>query len=408
MRKLTGLLILIITAAFVLSVKPTVCKAEAPTALATAQQKVTAEFGRLDGGLKHAAKILGTTGLTGDKTRSILTKLCNDFDYAVDCAAVDLQGKMVTIEPAPYRQFEGKDISAQEQVQQIMKTGKPVLSRVFKSVEGFPAADVEYPVLTPAGQRLGSVSILFRPEKLLSKIIVPLVQGTPVNIWVMEKGGLILYDVDTPQIGLNLFTAPLYKSYPGLVRLGRRIAERPEGNGVYRFLSNPSQNIVRKNAFWQSVSLYDTQWRIVAIHVEQDVAEKQKAIIVPPSTMEQKLETFSAKGSLIQALAAGDKTKGMQLFKEFHDGMPDIYSVQWMDEKGVNRFGYPKENSFTDYDYNARREACDKDFLKILAERKPAVYEKALVEGRTGIFTFRPVFKQDRYLGMVYFIRLKK
>ena len=79
-----------------------------------------------------------------------------------------------------------------------------------------------------------------------------------------------------------------------------------------------------------------------------------------------------------------------------------------MDAKGVNRFGYPEENSFADYNYNDRKAAIDQDFLKILAERKPDVYEKQLYEGRIGMFVFRPVFNQDRYLGMIYYIRLKQ
>lgn len=266
MRKLFIYVMLIVLVMLATAVQPALCFADAPPALREARQKVMAEFDRLDEGLRQAAKVLGTTGLTGEKARPALAKLCTDFDYAADCAAIDLQGRMVTIEPAPYRQFEGKDISSQEQIKRIVKTGKPVLSKVFRSVEGFPAADAEYPVISPGGQRLGSVSILFQPEKLLGKILVPLLAGIPVDIWVMEKEGLILYDVDSPEIGLNLFTSKLYQPYAGLIRLGRRVAAAPEGNGVYKFRSGSSSVVVRKKAFWQSVALYGTEWRLVAIH----------------------------------------------------------------------------------------------------------------------------------------------
>lgn len=407
MRKLIGLLSLIITVVFIIAAQPGVCQAEARQVLTRAKQKVAAEFDRLDAGLRQAARELSTTGLTGDNARSILAKLCSDFDYAVDCAAVDSQGKMVTIEPASFKQFEGKDISAQEQVQRIRKTGQPVLSRVFRAVEGYPAADAEYPVAAPDGRKLGSVSILFPPEKLLSKIIIPLVQGTPVDIWAMEKEGLILYDTDTPQIGLNLFTSPLYQPYLGLIRLGRRIAAQPAGKGFYKFRGGSSPKIVKKNASWQSVSLYGTEWRLVAIHVEYKSPAQKTGIAVPAGTMERQLTSLTTKNSLIKALAGEDSAGEMQLFKEFFNNAPGIYSVQWIDEKGINRYGYPRENSLTDYDYNARRTANDQDILKILNERQPSVYETDLIEGRRGIFTFRPVFQKGRYLGMVYFIRLK-
>lgn len=259
---------LLMIALFLLGAATTAAgETKAPPALEKAQRQVTVEFARLDEKLKQAATILGATGLTGNEARQALLNLCNDFDYAVDCAAVDLQGKMVTLEPAPFRQFEGKDISDQEQIKRILKTGQPVLSNVFRSVEGFPAADAEYPVATPQGQRIGSVSILFHPEKMLARSLVPLLQGTSVDIWAMEKSGLILYDRDSTQIGLNLFTSSLYQPYTSLVRLGRQIAAKPAGKGSYQFLSGSSPQVVRKKAFWRTASQYGTEWRLVAIYI---------------------------------------------------------------------------------------------------------------------------------------------
>ncbi len=249
----------------------------APAALGLARQGIEREFGRLDAALKRAAQTLGQTGLTGGPARAALAELCGGFDAAVDCAAVDRSGRMVTIEPAPFRVHEGKDIGAQEQVRRLMKTGKPVLSRVFRSVEGLPAADAEYPVSAPDGRRLGAVSLLFLPEKLLGGVIVPLVKGIPANtappgqdglqIWVMEDTGRILYDVDAREIGQDLFTAPMYKPYPGLIRLGRHIARRSSGSGAYEFLKDTDERtVIRKRAHWQTVSLYGTAWRLVAVH----------------------------------------------------------------------------------------------------------------------------------------------
>lgn len=371
--------------------------------LMDARQNVAAELDRMDASLKQTARVLGTTGLTGDAARESLNKLCANFDYAVDCAAVDMSGKMVTIEPAPFSSFEGKDISDQQQVRRIIKTGKPVLSNVFRAVEGFPAVDVEYPVVTPSGKRIGSLSILIHPEKLIGNVLVPLIAGTPLDVWVMEKSGRILYDRDEMQIGLNLFTASLYKPYKGLLHVGRRIAANREGSGVYKFRSDTSPEILQKTAFWKSVSLYGTEWRLVAIHVEQ---KGPTGILVPAKTMKQRLEALASSRVLIQALSARDKIKGMQLLKEFYENTPGIYAVQWVDEKGINRFGYPPTNSLIDYDFNALRSEEDQNMLKMIDARKPAAREGLLMEGRTGIFIFEPVFDQERYLGMVYYIRL--
>jgi hypothetical protein len=404
--RLVRFMTLLVPALCLMPAAPSFCGSEAPMPLATVQQKVAAEFAKLDTGLKRAAQALGATGLTGDKARPILTELCGSFSYAVDCTAVDSDGRMVTIEPAPYRHYEGKSIGEQEQVKRIMQTRRPVLSDVFRAVEGFEAADAEYPVITPEGKFIGSVSLLFKPEKLLGDLIAPLVKPTPVDIWAMEKGGLILYDVDTPQIGLNLFSAPLYRPYAELLSLGRRIAASPQGKGAYRFTRGPVKRVVKKNAFWQSVSLYGTEWRLVAIHVERKSSgKKATGPAVSAPTPEQRLKSFAEKRSLAEALAGGDKAKGMRLFREFYEAAPGIYSVQWVDEKGINRLGYPEENSLIDYHSN--RAPSDQDMLKLLATRKPAGFEAPLIEGKTGIFTLRPVSRHGRYLGMVYIIRLK-
>lgn len=265
---------LVAAVAALLLAAPVVASAAAPAFLDRAAQALEGEFQRLDAGLQRAAQALGRAGLTGEKARAALAELCGGFDDAVDCAAVDPAGRMVTIEPAAYRPHEGADIGAQEQVRRLRETGKPVLSRVFTAVEGFPAVDAEYPVVTPEGRFLGSVSLLFRPERLLGRVVVPLVEGAAPEkggraIWAMEENGHILYDVDTAQVGLNLFTSPLYRPYPGLVELGRRIARLPAGEGAYAFLrESRGREAVTKRAFWQSVSLYGTSWRLVAVEIQ--------------------------------------------------------------------------------------------------------------------------------------------
>jgi hypothetical protein len=372
------------------------------------RQKVTEEFNRLDASLKRAAETLGTAGLTGDRARSALRELCGAFSYAVDCTAVDAAGRMVTVEPAPYRRFEGSDISNQEQVERVKDSRKPAMSAVFRAVEGFEAADAEYPVTAPDGKFLGSVSVLFTPSRLLGDIIRPVTEGTPLDIWVMEKTGRILYDIDTPQIGLKLFTSRLYRPYGSLVRLGRRIATQPEGSGVYRFKAQPSKKTVAKNAYWQTVSLYGSEWRLVGIHIEHDASGKRTGHIKPATTPEQRLAALATERKLIAALADSDKKRGKELFREFYEDTPGIYSVQWVDAHGINRFGYPAENSLIDYDYHSGRAASDTETLRILVDKKPAIMEAPLFEGRTGIFTFRPLFSGERYLGMVYFITIKQ
>ena len=407
MRRWCTCLFLVFGTAWALAVNSAWSNPETPTALLTVQKMTAAEFGRLDSEMKQAAVALATSDLAGDRARSILNRLCGKFSYAVNCAAVDLQGKMVTVEPAAFKLYEGRDISGQEQVAYILTNRKPVLSQGFQAMEGFAAVDIEHPVATPEGRFLGSVSLTFRPDKFLGDIVRPTLQGMPLDIWAMEKEGLILYDIDPRQNGLNLFTCRLYRPYSELIRLGRRISKMPEGSGSYWFLDGPEKKTVKKNAHWVSVSLYGTAWRLVAIHMEQDPSGKDVGTGDQKWGLEKKLESFVKKDFLIKALAGDNKNKAMKYLKEFYDHTPGIYSVQWVNDKGINRFGFPAKNSLSDYDYHQKRTPGDSEIIRFLAEKKQIIWEKTLMEGKTGVFTFSPVFQDKLYLGMVYVIKLK-
>jgi hypothetical protein len=376
--------------------------------LTTVHQKIGEEFSRLDAAMQDAARNLGTAGLTGDSARASLAALCGKFTFAVDCAAVDTKGRMVTLEPPPYRRFEGTDISAQKQIKAVIKKQKPVMSPVFKSVEGVDAVDVEHPIVNAQGAYIGSVSLLFKPEALFTQILPPLLTGIPVDIWVMEKNGRIVYDADSSQIGHNLFTSPIYRSYTQLLKLGRRISVKQEGSGSYRYKVRGENRVAKKSAYWKSAVLYGTEWRVVGVHVEKDTSGgnlKPNGIAPKP---EERLESFAAEGRLIDALGKEDKDEAMRLFKMFYDATPGIYAIEWVDEEGINRFGYPAENSITDYDYRQKKGTKDQAVLEVLKSRTKASREDSLIEGGIGIFNFVPVLDGDRHLGMIYIIRLKR
>ncbi len=379
-----------------------------PLTLDTAQKEIAAGFIRLDSILKKAAIELGETGITGEAARKVLTKTCNLFNSAVDCCTVSPQGRMITVEPSVYRRFEGMDISNQEQVIRMLKHRKPVISPVFRSVEGFDAVDCEYPIFNRNKDYIGSVSILFRPEKFLGDIISKVVKAMPLDIWVMEKNGRILYDVDSSQIGLNLFTSPGYQPFEQLVRLGQKIAGTEQGSGFYQYKSYPSGIVADKKAYWQSVSIYGNDWKLVGIHIEPKTKTKRAERPASKFTAVQMLERFAGDAALQTALASDSRQDQMKLLQAFYDSTPGIYSVQWIDTNGINRCGSPAENSLSDYDYHSFKAPSDKETLRIIENQQPASFSAPLFEGKTGTFVFRPVFKAGRYLGMVYTITLNQ
>lgn len=240
--------------------------------LSQLQSEVMRSLKKLDSDLMQSAKALAGEDLSGDAARGVLRKLYAENPYIIDCETVSPEGIMVAVEPPEHRASEGSDISAQAHMVRLFKTHEPVLSDSFRSVEGPQAAVIHHPVFASDQRFMGSVSALFAPEYLLSGIIGPVSSSLPVDIFLMQTDGLIIYDVDAPQIGRNLFTDALYQPFPELVALGGKIASTPEGEGVYSFYLKEGKIPVKKTAFWRTVDLHGTGWRL-AVACAQDHME---------------------------------------------------------------------------------------------------------------------------------------
>ena len=176
-------------------------------------------------------------------------------------------------EPEGFKEFEGADISAQAHWNKLIKTGKPVLSGSFRSVQGAAAVAFHYPVFSSGNRLAGSVSALFAPEKLLTGIIEPVTANLPVDIFLMQTDGLMIHDMDADQIGRNVFHDPLYQPFPELLALAQKVAVTKKGTGEYRFYQEGSGEPVSKVAYWKTAGKLGTEWRLV-ITCAKDRIEK--------------------------------------------------------------------------------------------------------------------------------------
>ena len=128
---------------------------------------------------------------------------------------------------------------------------------------------------------------------------------------------------------------------------------------------------------------------------------------MPALQPELSLESLSKEPVLGVMIKRNDKTKIMEIFKGYYEETPGIFSIQWIDPQGINRFGYPIENSLTDYNFRNGRRAEDYRFVKAVEERRPIQIEAPMFEGMQGRFVLRPVFRRDEYLGMIYIIQVQ-
>ena len=228
------------------------------------QNMVSDQLMQIDSSIAQAAQDLATVDLQSDSAKKVLNSLYKNIPSAVDIATIDLSGNLLLIEPDKYKGSEGQNISDQPHIARIRADGKPVMSDIFKTIEGFYAAAIVFPIYSSHGKLTGYVSMVFKPDALMGNIINPYL-STMVSTEAMaiQKDGRVIYDKDILQVGKMTFSDPLYQPYPSLLDLARRVTAEVSGSGTYQFPAGPGQAPVTKTTEWTSVSLHDVEWRII-------------------------------------------------------------------------------------------------------------------------------------------------
>lgn len=228
-------------------------------------ESIQAKLHVTDAALTDAAGRLVGSDWQGAQSRAVLEALCEQHPEAIDCAIVDREGRILTVEPEAYRSIEGTDISTQEHVQHLRRTQAPVLSSVFDSVEGSRAVDFAWPIFARGGRFLGSVSMIVDPSAYFASIVKPLLGWDARNVWVLRTDGEIFYSRHPESIGTYPKDDESYRHLPSLQRLVARILTTPEGSGVFYRTTIGKADPRPERLLWQTVHLHDTELRIVLL-----------------------------------------------------------------------------------------------------------------------------------------------
>ncbi len=227
------------------------------------QSSVQGQLNDLDRAVADSSYQLSASGIEGEKARSILRNLTDSSPDFAEATTGSPEGKIVTAEPAAYRNSEGADTSKNDATIRLMKTKSPIFSQVFRLVEGYDASIISYPVFSATGEFIGGIGAIIKPAELLGSIIAPMLNETNYSVTVMQKDGLSLYDSDPSQVGRILFDDPMYRPYPQLLALGKNVVAKRSGMGSYVFLNKQHDRNVTKEVYWTSVGLHGNEWRLV-------------------------------------------------------------------------------------------------------------------------------------------------
>ena len=243
-----------------------VSQAGVPGVAATqVQQAVQSKLDLLDKDMSEAAAKLATVPLKGTEARQVLNELFSQHPDVIDLVATDAAGTMVTFVPDSYKKYEGRFVGDDEKMKNFSRDKKPVLSPMFRTVEGVDALVIMWPVFSEKGVFTGSLSALFRPDQLFSGEFEKVTGASGIEFVILQTDGLLLFNTGGAETGNNLFTHPMYQQSPELLALGKTIVAQGSGSGSYTFTSHETGKQSQKQAAWVSAGLHGVNWRLIAI-----------------------------------------------------------------------------------------------------------------------------------------------
>lgn len=224
-------------------------------------------FDTLNNQLFVSGEVIASKNGDSALIRPEMVKLFGKTKYVTDVAYTTTEGIMQVIEPPAYYSQQGTDISGQAHFISVAQSKHPAISSSFLAAEGFYAV-VNMQALLIENDLKGYLSAMVKPEEMLAEYVKPLVDGKDFEIFIMEKGGRIMYDVDQSKIGTNVFVDIRYMLSPEMIESAKIIDEQQHGETDYTFLEIDASEPVHKRAYWTTFSMHGAEWKLILIKEE--------------------------------------------------------------------------------------------------------------------------------------------
>lgn len=170
----------------------------------------------------------------------------------------------------PYPQSIGTNISGQMHMQAILKNHKPVISDVFRTVQGFDAVALHVPVFK-GSEFKGTIAVIVNFQNLAKSYLEPIRIGETGYAWVISRDGTELYYPVAEHIGRSVFDD--FKEFPSIITMVNDMLKGNQGTTTYSFDGIKGMRIkeVVKQAVYMPIHLGDTFWSIVVATPEDEM-----------------------------------------------------------------------------------------------------------------------------------------
>jgi hypothetical protein len=192
----------------------------------------------------------------------MLADLASYHPAILSAITVDTNGTVLSAAPDNAKILIGQNIADQEAISHVLSTRQPTMGNYFTLRQGGEGVAIVYPVFSQGGEFLGALSMAFSPSILAARYAEELEGWAPFMYAVAQPDGVLLYHSNPALTGKQAFDEPFFAQFPEILDFVRRSDTERTGYATFSFYKEGSTEIVPKETFWDTVYLYDSEWRV--------------------------------------------------------------------------------------------------------------------------------------------------
>lgn len=162
----------------------------------------------------------------------------------------------------------GADISKQKHMIKILTYHEPVISDVFKAVQGFQAIVIHYPIFKN-GIYNGSIAFVFDFEKISKKILDQIKIGKTGKALLISEEGVELYNSYRYTQGESVFE--LEKNNQGRLLLAKNMLSGNEGIIIFSDNNSESKGEENQIAYYVPINILNSFWSLAITYSEEEM-----------------------------------------------------------------------------------------------------------------------------------------
>lgn len=240
------------------------------------------------------------TVVADDREGKAVLKLFYETNQTRIMEICRVDGKGVILDDFPDTHAVGLDISFRKHIVEMRRERKPVISEVFRTIEGLDAVALHVPVLH-GDEFNGSVEILVDFKNLAKRYLEVIKIGETGYAWMISREGTILYTPESDLIGKSAMA--VNTDNPSLSALENAMVRGREGTAEYTSERIGARHVepTRKFAVFLPVRFGNTFWSICVASSEQDVFADLTAF---RNKLAAAMSIFFLVGVILSTLAA--------------------------------------------------------------------------------------------------------